>query len=208
LCEAVTGASGAAATLRCLAARDRAVLARRAAPGSNRGRAARRVLELEHDAATPWRQTASWALGYALYLSSRTSEAQAAAEDALAMAVAVPVRTTLVRSLALLGLIAHDRGDDDDAERLGRRAPELVEESGLTDSPVVPTHFLAASGWGHGDLEGALAADERAFAGQRYPVERFHALVEFLPARHASGIVRVWPHSSPRPPDWRLLAST
>lgn len=40
---------------------------------------------------------------------------------------------------------------------------------------------------GHGDLEGALAAHERAFAGQRYPVERFHALVEFLPARHASG---------------------
>ena len=51
------------------------------------------------------------------------------------MAVAVPVRTTLIRSLALLGLIAHDRGDDDAAERLERRAQELVEESGLTDSP-------------------------------------------------------------------------
>ena len=97
--------------------------------------AARRVLELEHDAATPWRQPQVGRSATPLYLSSRTSKAQAAAEDALAMAVAVPVRTTLIRSLALLGLIAHDRGDDDAAERLERRAQELVEESGLTDSP-------------------------------------------------------------------------
>jgi DNA-binding NarL/FixJ family response regulator len=38
-----------------------------------------------------------------------------------------------------------------------------------------------------GGLDGALAAHERAFALQRYPIERFHALVELLPARLARG---------------------
>jgi LuxR family maltose regulon positive regulatory protein len=38
-----------------------------------------------------------------------------------------------------------------------------------------------------GDLNGALAAHERAFALQHYPIERFHALVELLPARLARG---------------------
>jgi LuxR family maltose regulon positive regulatory protein len=38
-----------------------------------------------------------------------------------------------------------------------------------------------------GDLDGALTAHERAFALQRYPIERFHALVELLPVRHAAG---------------------
>ena len=151
--------------------------------------AARRVLEVEPDGASPWRQTASWALGYALYLSGRVSEAQAAAEEALAMATAVPVRTTLIRSLALLGLIADDRRDEDAAERLGRRALELVDEAGLADSPVVGNAhtLLGRIRMGHGDLEGALAAHERALTPQRYPVERFHALVELLPVRHAAG---------------------
>jgi LuxR family transcriptional regulator, maltose regulon positive regulatory protein len=36
-----------------------------------------------------------------------------------------------------------------------------------------------------GDVRGARAAHEHAFALQRYPVERFHALVELLPIRHA-----------------------
>jgi LuxR family transcriptional regulator, maltose regulon positive regulatory protein len=38
-----------------------------------------------------------------------------------------------------------------------------------------------------GGLDGALAPHERAFALQRYPLERFHALVELLPARLARG---------------------
>jgi LuxR family transcriptional regulator, maltose regulon positive regulatory protein len=151
--------------------------------------AARRVLDLEADRASPWRQTASWALAYALYLSGRVSEAQGAAEEALAMAAAVPLRTTLIRSLALVGLIAHDRGDEETAERLGRSAQELVEESGLTDSPVVANaHTLVGRiRMDRGDLDGALAAHQRAFSGQRYPIERFHALVELLPALHAFG---------------------
>jgi LuxR family maltose regulon positive regulatory protein len=41
--------------------------------------------------------------------------------------------------------------------------------------------------WRRGDLDGALAAHEQAFALQRYPIERFHALVELVPVRLARG---------------------
>ena len=43
--------------------------------------AARRMLALQPDPASLWRQTASWALGYGLYLSGKKVEAQAAVEE-------------------------------------------------------------------------------------------------------------------------------
>jgi LuxR family transcriptional regulator, maltose regulon positive regulatory protein len=149
--------------------------------------AARRMLALQPDPASLWRQTASWALGYGLYLSGKKVEAQAAVEEAIRIGRSSPVRTTMIRSLALLGLIADDQGRADDAEALSRQALELTEDEGLAESPVVGAVFtlLGRIRARRGDVRGARAAHEHAFALQRYPVERFHALVELLPIRHA-----------------------
>jgi LuxR family maltose regulon positive regulatory protein len=149
--------------------------------------AARRMLALQPDPASLWRQTASWALGYGLYLSGKKAEARAAVEEAIRIGRSSPVRTTMIRSLALLGLIADDQGRADEAEALSRQAVELTEKERLSESPVVGMVFtlqgrIRAQ---RGDVRGARAAHEHAFAVQRYPVERFHALVELLPVRHA-----------------------
>ena len=92
--------------------------------------AARRMLALQPDPASLWRQTASWALGYGLYLSGKKVEAQAAVEEAIRIGRSSPVRTTMIRSLALLGLIADDQGRADEAEALSRQALELTEDEG------------------------------------------------------------------------------
>jgi ATP/maltotriose-dependent transcriptional regulator MalT len=149
--------------------------------------AARRMLALQPDPASLWRQTASWALGYGLYLSGKKAEAQAAVEEAVRIGRSSPVRTTMIRSLALLGLIADDQGRPDEAEALSRQAVELTEQEGLSESPVVGMVFTLQGRIRarRGDVRGARAAHEHAFAVQRYPVERFHALVELLPVRHA-----------------------
>jgi LuxR family transcriptional regulator, maltose regulon positive regulatory protein len=151
--------------------------------------AARRVLELQTDPASPWRPAACWALGYGLYLSGRTAEARAPSEEAVRISEDSPVITTRVRALALLGLIEDDRGHGDAAAAHERRASELVQDSGLSESPTVACSntLLGRIRMRRGDLDGALAAHERAYALQRYPVERFHALVELLPVRLARG---------------------
>ena len=89
--------------------------------------AARRVLELQPDPASPWRLSAFWALGYSLYLSGRTAEARAPAEEAVRLGEDLPVITTRIRSLALLGLIEDDQGQGDAAAAHERRASELVQ---------------------------------------------------------------------------------
>jgi LuxR family maltose regulon positive regulatory protein len=149
--------------------------------------AARRMLELLPDPASQWRQTACWALGYSLYLSGETAQAQAAVEEAIRAGRSSPARTAMIRSLALLGLVADDRGRAGEAEALGRKALQLTEDEGLPDSPAVGCTYtlLGKVRARQGDAHGARAAHERAFAVQRFPVERFHALVELLPARHA-----------------------
>jgi LuxR family maltose regulon positive regulatory protein len=150
--------------------------------------AARRVLQLQRDPGSPWRQGACWALAFALYLSGRISAARASAQEAIPGGRSV-VLTTTIRSLALLGLIEADAGRPAEARTITDRAIELVEEGELTESPVVGCVWTLAgrTRMAAGDLAGALAAHERAFALQRYPIERFHALVELLPVRHASG---------------------
>src|SRR4029453_4037534 len=87
----------------------------------------------------------------------------------------------------LLGLIADDQDRADEAEALSRQALELTEDEGLAESPVVGAVFtlLGRIRARRGDVRGARAAHEHAFALQRYPVERFHALVELLPIPHA-----------------------
>jgi LuxR family maltose regulon positive regulatory protein len=149
--------------------------------------AARRVLALQSDPASLWRQTASWALGYSLYLSGKTAQAQPAVEEAIRIGRSSPVRTTMIRSLSLLGLIADDQGRTDEADALSRQALELTESEGLSESPVVGMVYtlLGRTRTRRGDVRGARAAHEHAFSVQRYPVERFHALVELLPVRHA-----------------------
>jgi LuxR family maltose regulon positive regulatory protein len=99
------------------------------------------------------------------------------------------VITTRIRSLALLGLIEDDQGQGDAAAALERQASELVQANGLSESPTVACAYtLEGRIRRHrSDLDGALAAHERAYALQRYPIERFHALVELLPARLARG---------------------
>jgi len=149
--------------------------------------AARRVLALQSDPASLWRQTASWALGYSLYLSGKTAQAQPAVEEAIRIGRSSPVRTTMIRSLSLLGLIADDQGRADEADALSRQALELTESEGLSESPVVGMVYtlLGRTRTRRGDVRGARAAHEHAFSVQRYPVERFHALVELLPVLHA-----------------------
>jgi LuxR family maltose regulon positive regulatory protein len=151
--------------------------------------AARRVLELQTDPASPWRLSAFWALGYSLYLSGRTAEARAPSEEAVRLGEDSPVITTRIRSLALLGLIEDDQGQGDAAEAHERRTSELVLSNGLSESPTVACAYTLQGRIRRrrGDLDGALAAHERAFALQRYPIERFHALVELLPVRLARG---------------------
>src|SRR4029450_7342661 len=139
--------------------------------------------------ASPWRLSAFWALGYSLYLSGRTAEARAPSEEAVRLGEDSPVITTRIRSLALLGLIEDDQGQGDAAAALERQASELVQANGLSESPTVACAYtLEGRIRRHrGDLDGALAAHERAYALQRYPIERFHALVELLQARLARG---------------------
>jgi LuxR family maltose regulon positive regulatory protein len=149
--------------------------------------AAQRVLTLQPDPDSPWRQTASWALGYGLYLSGKPAEAQAAVEESIRIGRTTQVQTTIIRSLTVLGLIHDDQGNSEEAEAACRHALELIEAEGLSKSPAVGTAFtllgrIRARG---GDLREARAAHERAFASQRYHLERFHALVELLPFRKA-----------------------
>jgi LuxR family transcriptional regulator, maltose regulon positive regulatory protein len=148
---------------------------------------ARRMLELLPDPASLWFQTACWALGYSLYLSGEPARAQAALEEAIRVGRSLPLRTTMIRSLALLGLVADDRGRAGEAEALGLKALELTEDEGLPDSPAVGCTYtlLGRIRARRGDVHGAREAYERAFAVHRYPIERFHALVELLPVRHA-----------------------
>jgi LuxR family maltose regulon positive regulatory protein len=149
--------------------------------------AARRMLELLPDHASPWRQTACWALGYSLYLSGMTEEARATAQEAVRIGRSSPVHTTTIRSLALLGLVEDDQGKAGEAEALAGRALELAETEELSESPAVGCMYmlLGRIRARRGDVHGTRAAHERSFAMQRYPVERFHALVELLAARHA-----------------------
>jgi LuxR family maltose regulon positive regulatory protein len=151
--------------------------------------AARRVLELQPDPASPWRSGACWALGYSLYLSGRTAEARAPAEEAVRLSKDLPVITTRIRSLALLGFIEADQGHSDAAETHERTTSELVVRNGLAESPTIACAYILQGRirWRRGDLDGALAAHEQAFALQRYPIERFHALVELVPVRLARG---------------------
>jgi len=149
--------------------------------------AAQRVLALQPDPDSLWRQTGWWALGYGLYLSGRPAEAQAAVEESIRIGRTARVQTTIIRSLTVLGLIHDDQGRSQEAEAACRQAVELIEAEGLSKSPVVGTTFtlLGRVRGRRGDLRDARAAHERAFASQRYHVERFHALVELLPLRHA-----------------------
>ena len=59
--------------------------------------------------------------------------------------------------------------------------------NGLSESPTIACAYILQGRIRRrrGDLDGALAAHERAFELQRYPIERFHALVELLPVRLA-----------------------
>jgi len=149
--------------------------------------AAQRVLALQPDPDSPWRQTASWALGYGLYLSGKPAEAQAAVEESIRIGRTTRIQTTIIRSLTVLGLIYDDQDRSEEAEAACRQALELIEAEGLGKSPVVGTVFtlLGRIRARQGDLRDARAAHERAFTSQRYHVERFHALVELLPLRHA-----------------------
>jgi LuxR family maltose regulon positive regulatory protein len=149
--------------------------------------AAQRVLALQPDPDSPWRQTASWALGYGLYLSGKPAEAQAAVEESIRIGRTTRIQTTIIRSLTVLGLIYDDQARSEEAEAACRQALELIEAEGLSKSPVVGTVFtlLGRIRARQGDLRDARAAHERAFTSQHYHVERFHALVELLPLRHA-----------------------
>jgi tetratricopeptide (TPR) repeat protein len=104
--------------------------------------AARRMLELLPDHASPWRQTACWALGYSLYLSGMTEEARAAAQEAIRIGRSSPVHTTTIRSLALLGLVEDDQGKAEEAEALAGRALELTETEELSESPAVGCMYM------------------------------------------------------------------
>jgi LuxR family maltose regulon positive regulatory protein len=149
--------------------------------------AAQRVLVLQPDPDSLWRQTGWWALGYGLYLSGNPAEAQAAVEESIRLGRTTRVQTTIIRSLTVLGLVHDDQDRRGEAEAACRQALELVEAEGLARSPVVGTTFtlLGRVRARRGDLREARAAHERAFASQRYHLERFHALVELLPLRHA-----------------------
>jgi LuxR family maltose regulon positive regulatory protein len=149
--------------------------------------AAQRVLALERDPDSLWRQTGWWALGYGLYLSGNPAEAQAAVEESIRIGRTTRVQTTIIRSLTVLGLVHDDQDRTEEAEAACRHALELIEAEGLARSPVVGTAFtlLGRVRARRGDLRKARSAHERAFASQRYHLERFHALVELLPLRHA-----------------------
>ena len=123
--------------------------------------AARRVLELQLDPASPWRLSAFWALGYSLYLSGRTAEARAPSEEAVRLGE-TRRSSTKIRSLALLGLIEDDQGQGDAAAALERRASDLVQASGLSESPTVADAYTL-----QGRIRGASRRPGRRPSGTR-----------------------------------------
>jgi LuxR family transcriptional regulator, maltose regulon positive regulatory protein len=105
--------------------------------------AARRALELAGPGPSPFSWMAQAALGQALYLSGRPTEARPQLEELVRVVSASAQPFAVMTALAVLSLTAGDEGDDRAAATLAHRAAEVAEAQGLSNEPLCGIVYLA-----------------------------------------------------------------
>ena len=100
-------------------------------------------LALDETGASPWRGQTLGMLGQALYLAGRPDEARSVLEDARALPGAAARAPAAALVLAYLSLIALDDGERSAAERMSRRALDLLEEKHLAAGVVAANPHMA-----------------------------------------------------------------
>jgi LuxR family transcriptional regulator, maltose regulon positive regulatory protein len=105
--------------------------------------AAEQAVTTEDGARSVFRTPARVVLGYSLYFSGKLDAATGWCEEAIELdGRKIPI--VEISSLALLSVIASDRGRLEDAESLAHRALRLADEHGLAEHPeVLPTTRIA-----------------------------------------------------------------
>ncbi len=149
-------------------------------------------LALDEAGASPWRGQTLGMLGQALYLAGRPDEARSVLEDARALPGAAARAPAAALVLAYLSLIALDDGERSAAERMARRALDLLEERHLAAGVVAANpHMALGSALAAGpDLHTGVehlrkAVELSAPAGPSY--WHAHALIRLASALHRVG---------------------
>jgi LuxR family maltose regulon positive regulatory protein len=159
--------------------------------------AAQEAVETETDPRTFSFMVAQGALGQALFLSGRASEARAPLEVALRAPLAEQQSVTLVRVLAQLALVNLELGERSRAEDLARRAVQQCIDRGLTQAPSAWHVFaaLAVVLVGEGrfvEAEAVLSEHIEPHLPQmaRWPIMCLQSLLVLASVRAAQGHVR------------------
>jgi LuxR family transcriptional regulator, maltose regulon positive regulatory protein len=105
--------------------------------------AGRRALELAGPEPLQFRWMAQSALGHALYLSGQAARAQPELEELVRRVPAAAQPVAVVLALAVLSLLAGDRGDDRTALALARRAATTADSQGLGAEPMCGIAYAA-----------------------------------------------------------------
>jgi LuxR family maltose regulon positive regulatory protein len=155
-------------------------------------RAARRALVLAGPAPAPARWMAEAALGHALYLAGQPAQAQPRLEDLVRQVPASVQPDAVITALAVLSLLAGDRGDDRAAATFAGRAAALAEAHGLGGEPWCGIVYLAVGRvlTGQGELaaaEGQLEWAVELLGIDSMLVQRAHALLLLASVRQAYG---------------------
>jgi ATP/maltotriose-dependent transcriptional regulator MalT len=172
-----------------------AALLRASAPRGDVGEmlaAARTAFELEGSSSSMWRVTAHVQLGWALFLSGRSEEAQPLLERAAVQAPMSEQWLNAFGARCLLAWVALEENRLVDAERWALDAIEVVERHGMTGT--------AAAQWGYATLgsvrahEGATGEADDLLGGavERMrsavpPLLLVQALLALAPVRRARG---------------------
>jgi LuxR family transcriptional regulator, maltose regulon positive regulatory protein len=155
-------------------------------------RAARRALELADPQPSPYSWMAQAALGQALYLSGRLSEARPRLEELIARVSAADQPYAVITALAVLSLVADDGDDDQTATSLAARAVAIAEAQGLNAEPLCGIVHMAFGRalTRQGNLSQAEEQLERAlelFGIDGMAVHRAHVLLLLVAVHHGHG---------------------
>jgi LuxR family transcriptional regulator, maltose regulon positive regulatory protein len=172
-----------------------ASLARAALVFDDLGRSAaagRRALELAGPRSEPFWWMAQSALGHALYLSGRATEARPELEELVRRVSPEAQPVAVVLALAVLSLLAGDEDDDRTAMVLARRAAATADIQGLSAEPMCGIAYAALGRTlaRRGELAEAEEQLRRALAPvgiDSMAVQRAFVLLQLGPVRRGRG---------------------
>jgi LuxR family maltose regulon positive regulatory protein len=154
--------------------------------------AGRRALELAGPKSSQFWWMAQSALGHSLYLSGQSAETRPQLEELVRRVPAAAQPVAVVLALAVLSLLAGDRGDDRTAMALANRAAATADTQGLSAEPMCGIAY-AALGRAlarQGELAEAEVQLERALAPvgiDSMLVQRAFTLLLLAPVRRGRG---------------------